>query len=286
MDDPADDITSANTSDTEGDTAPPALVDIGVNLTNKAFRADLAEVLARAHAAGVTRMVVTGTGETESAAAAELAASAPGRLRSTAGVHPHHAKECGTDTLSTLRALAARPEVVAVGECGLDFDRNFSPPEAQMRWFEAQVELAAELGLPLFLHERAASEALLEVLRPRRDRLSAAVVHCFTGTGDELAAYLDLDLHIGITGWICDERRGAHLHELMGRIPLDRLMLETDAPYLVPRTLRPKPKRGRNEPAFLPHVLATVAAAAGRDQVEVAAATTATAERFFALPAA
>lgn len=259
------------------------LIDIGVNLTNSAFRDDLDEVLARARAAGVGRMVVTGTSVAGSAAAADLAASRPGVLYATAGVHPHDAKSCDENTLAALRALAARPEVVAVGECGLDFDRNYSPQPVQRTWFEAQVALAAELGMPLFLHEREAGEELLAVLRRHRDRIPAAVVHCFTGTEALLDAYLALDLHIGITGWICDERRGTHLHGVIGKIPLDRLMIETDAPYLLPRTMRPKPKSRRNEPAFLPHVLDTVAQCLGRPVEEVAAATTATAARFFDL---
>lgn len=259
------------------------LVDIGVNLTSKAFRKDMDEVIARARKAGVTRMVVTGTSPAESERAAELAALMPGTLWATAGVHPHHARDCDAGTLDALRALAARPEVVAIGECGLDYNRNFSPPEAQRQWFEAQVALAAELGLPLFLHEREAAGDLLAILRRHRDRVPAAVVHCFTGSEEALDAYLALDLHIGITGWICDERRGTHLHEIVGKIPRDRLMLETDAPYLVPRTLKPPPRNRRNEPGFLPHVLDTVARCTGRDPAEVAADTTAVATRFFGL---
>jgi TatD DNase family protein len=163
----------------------------------------------------------------------------------------------------------------------LDFNRDFSPRSHQEQWFEAQLELAFALELPLFLHERDAHERFLEILRPYRDRVPAAVVHCFTGTQDELQAYLDLDLHIGITGWICDERRGLHLQELVRSIPLNRLMLETDAPYLTPRTLRPKPKSGRNEPAFLPYVLETVAQAMAKPPEVVADATTQTARQFF-----
>jgi TatD DNase family protein len=261
------------------------LVDIGVNLTNKAFQADLDQVLERARKLGVGRMVVTGTSEHESAAAAHLCSLWPDMLRATAGVHPHHAREAGQDTLDALRALAARPEVVAIGECGLDYDRNYSPPAVQRQWFEAQVALAAELGMPLFLHEREAADDLLAVMRRYRDRVPGAVVHCFTGSEAALDAYLALDLHIGITGWICDERRGLALRDVVsrGKIPRDRLMLETDAPYLLPRTMTPKPKSRRNEPAFLPHVLDMVAQCVGRDPAEIAAETTATAVRFFGL---
>ncbi|MHC4853418.1 MAG: TatD family hydrolase [Planctomycetota bacterium] len=264
-------------------TPAPPLIDIGANLTNKAFRADLEPVLARARAAGVTRMVITGTSLHESECAAEMAAERPDVLCSTAGIHPHNAKICDEGVLERIKELAARPEVRAIGECGLDFNRDFSPRPAQKHWFEEQVKLAGELGMPMFLHEREAADALLEILDRYRGELDRVCVHCFTGEAEALAAYLERGFHIGITGWICDERRGTHLQELVKRIPLERLMLETDSPYLVPRTIHPKPKGRRNEPAFLTYVLETVARCLGRQPAEVAAATTATAERFFDL---
>jgi TatD DNase family protein len=262
---------------------PEPLVDIGANLTDKAFREDHNDVIARAQAVGVERIVLTGTSVGGSHTAAELAHTMPGVLYSTAGVHPHDAKSCDDETIPTLRELAARPQVVAIGECGLDFNRDFSPRPVQREWFAAQVDLAIELSMPLFLHERDACDALLDVLRPRRDRIRAAVVHCFTGTREQLRAYLDLDLHIGITGWICDERRGHHLHDLVGEIPGDRLMIETDAPYLLPRTIRPKPKSRRNEPSYLPYVVDTIASCLGKTPGEVASSTTAVAAKFFGL---
>jgi TatD DNase family protein len=257
------------------------LVDIGANLTNKAFRHDFAEVLARARAAGVGPIVVTGTSVEGSAGAADLAAAHA--LFATAGIHPHHAKDARPESMDELRALLRRPEVVAVGECGLDFNRNFSPAAEQRLCFEAQLRLAAELDKPVFLHERDASADFLAILREHRPSLRGGVVHCFTGTGVDLEAYLGLDLHIGITGWICDERRGLHLRELVGTIPRDRLMIETDAPYLLPRTLAPPPRDRRNEPAFLPAVLTTLAAALGRPAAAVASETTATARAFFGI---
>jgi TatD DNase family protein len=173
--------------------------------------------------------------------------------------------------------------VVAIGECGLDYNRNFSPPDVQRRWFESQVQLACELDMPLFLHERDATSDQVEILKHYRNDFPAAVIHCFTGDADALRAYLDLDLHIGITGWICDERRGHHLHELVKDITLNRLMIETDAPYLMPRTIKPRPKTRRNEPMNLPHVLATIAKCLGKTESEIAAATSATATVFFGL---
>lgn len=260
------------------------IIDIGVNLTNKAFRADLGQVIRAATDAGVVQMVATGTRVEASWAASELARAHPGVVFSTAGVHPHHARDCNDTTIGELRTLGQRPEVVAIGECGLDYDRNFSPPADQRRWFEAQVELAVGLGMPLFLHERDAHGDFVEILGRHRAGVPRAVVHCFTGTAAELDAYLELDLHIGITGWICDERRGLHLREIVARIPPERLMIETDAPYLLPRDITPKPTSRRNEPAFLTHVLRRVAASVGRDQDEVARQSTATARAFFGLP--
>ena len=259
------------------------LVDIGINLGNEAYRHDLDQVIDRAVAAGVTRMVVTGTSVTGSRNATQIAAGRPGALFATAGVHPHDARHWDAEARAAIAALVADPVVVAVGECGLDFNRDFSPRADQERCFEEQVALAAETVMPAFLHERDAHQRLIDILRPWRDRLPRAVLHCFTGTGDELRDYLDLDLHIGITGWICDERRGHHLRELVSLIPEDRLMVETDGPYLLPRDVRPRPPGRRNEPAFLPHILRSVAACRGVSPAALAATTTATASAFFNL---
>ncbi len=259
------------------------LADIGANLTHAAFRDDLDAVLARARDAGITAIIVTGTTLEESRRAAALAQAHPGLLHATAGVHPHHARECGPETIPALRALAAQPGVVALGECGLDFNRNYSPHPQQERWFLAQLELACDLGKPLFLHSRDAHPRFAGILRAHRDRLPRAVAHCFTGEREELRAYLALELYIGITGWICDERRGTHLLDLVREIPRDRLLLETDAPYLTPRDLRPQPKARRNEPAFLPHIARRVAQALGRPAEEIAAETARNARELFAL---
>ena len=261
------------------------LIDIGANLTNSAFRDDLEDVLRRAREAGVARVIVTGTSEAESADALALARSYPETLSATAGVHPHHAKEFGPDTLTTLRSLAGEDPVVALGETGLDFNRNYSPPADQERCFIAQLELAAETGLPVFIHQRDAHPRLLAILKDFRDHLSDAVIHCFTDTRDALWDYLDLDLHIGVTGWICDERRGLELREIVGDIPATRLMVETDAPYLLPRDLTPKPQGRRNEPANLAHILTTVANCRGEPADDLARATTETSRRFFRLGA-
>jgi TatD DNase family protein len=255
------------------------LVDIGANLAHASFRDDLDAVLSRAHAHGVERIIVTGASVEESRRAADIA-DAHG-LYATAGVHPHHARECDDATIPALREMAARPRVVALGECGLDFNRNYSPHPSQEKWFVAQLELAAELGKPLFLHSRDAHPRFAEILRNLR--VGKAVAHCFTGEAAELRAYLDLGLYIGITGWICDERRGRHLVALAREVPQDRLLLETDSPYLTPRDLHPQPKARRNEPAHLPHILRAVARARGETPEALAAATTRNAQAFFGI---
>ncbi len=267
-------------------TSTEPIVDIGSNLGNKAFREDLDDVLRRARAAGVGAIVATGTTVPGSRRAWEIAESAPKdapRLYATAGIHPHHGSTYGPDAIVALRELCARKEVVAVGECGLDFDRNFSPPDAQRACFEGQLELAIELQMPVFLHERSAHADFVAILERHRSRLTKAVVHCFTGTKEILDRYLAMDLHIGLTGWICDERRGQHLVDIVGRIPKHRLMIETDAPYILPRDMKPKPKSGRNEPMYLPHVLRTIARARGEAPEELARSSTATARAFFGI---
>ena len=256
------------------------MIDIGANLSHPSFDEDLADTLERAGAAGLAAIVVTGTSVAGSRRA-QILASNHDQLFATAGVHPHDAAHCDAATIPALRALLAEPKVVAVGECGLDFNRNYSPHPDQEKWFTAQLDLACELDKPLFLHSRDAHPRFAEILSQYGDSLPSAVAHCFTGEAVEMRAYLDLGLYIGITGWICDERRGRHLLELVAEIPADRLMLETDAPYLTPRSLRPQPKSRRNEPAFLPHILDTVAKALGKPAADLARETTQNARRFF-----
>ena len=260
------------------------LIDIGANLTHDSFDADRDDVIHRAHESGINRMILTGASEEGSVEALKLAQTRPGQMFSTAGVHPHHAADYTDDVHRLLSELTQNEEVVAVGECGLDFFRDFSPRDDQRAAFKRQLDIAEETGLPVFLHQRDAHDAFVEILEPRLPKISRAVAHCFTGDEAALRKYIDLGLYIGITGWICDERRGAHLQDIVGLIPGDRLMIETDAPYLLPRSLRPKPATRRNEPAYLREVLRVVAAARGESEEHVAAVTTATAETFFSLP--
>jgi TatD DNase family protein len=263
----------------------PALVDIGINLTHDSYDKDRDAVMVRAAAAGVTQMVVTGASGHSSQKAHELARAHRGRLFATSGVHPHHATDLDATLADTLEHLAREPDVVAVGECGLDYFRDFSPRDVQRAAFARQLEIAARVGKPVFLHQRDAHEDFIAILREHRSALAhGAVAHCFTGTAAELAAYLEMGLAIGITGWINDERRGAHLLPLMREIPAGRLMLETDGPYLLPRDLNPKPASRRNEPAYLPHIARAVARARGESLEQLARTTTDAARRFFGLP--
>lgn len=259
------------------------LIDIGANLAHDSFDEDRDAVLQRADHAGVTRIIVTGSSEQSNRSAVALAEAHPGVLHATAGVHPHHASDYDADSADQIRQLATDGKVVAIGECGLDYFRNFSPRDAQLSAFQSQLDIAAETGLPVFLHQRDAHDDFVEILEPMLPKLSRAVAHCFTGEHESLREYLAMDLYIGVTGWICDERRGAHLHDIVSVVPDDRLMIETDAPYLLPRTIKPKPKTRRNEPMHLVEVLRIVAEARDQSEEHIAGVTTQNAMRFFNL---
>lgn len=256
------------------------LFDIGANLTQEGFRHDLDQVLADASAAGVVNLVVTGASMTGSAEAIDIAEPRD-QLFATAGIHPHHAEQATGANMSKLAELTQHPKVKAVGETGLDYFRNFTPKDQQIASFEQHIQLAIDTGLPMFLHERDAYPDFADMIREHRSNLSELVVHCFTGEEEALDAYLDLDCYIGITGWICDERRGQHLLPLVKKIPSDRLLIETDAPYLLPRTLRPKPKSRRNEPKYLAHICEFIADVLEVDPQHLAEQTWANAARFF-----
>jgi len=257
-------------------------IDIGVNLTGSSFKSDLDKVMQRAQAVGVNQMIVTGTDIEHSKAAIELCKLYPGRLYSTTGVHPHHADDYTPLMLQQLHDLSHYDSVVAIGECGLDFNRNFSTPKNQCDAFESQLELATDTGLPVFLHQRDAHAEFLRVITNGQSETGKLVAHCFTGTVDEVMDYLQLDMYIGITGWICDERRGHDLQQAVKEIPLNRIMLETDAPYLLPRDLTEKPVQSRrNEPCYLPHICEAVARFMEVEVEELEAAALDNTRRFF-----
>ncbi|GLS92301.1 3'-5' ssDNA/RNA exonuclease TatD [Psychromonas marina] len=259
------------------------MIDIGINLTNQRFHEDLELVIENAKLSGVNALMVTGTSIEESQQALALCLQHPDYLYCTAGIHPHDAKTFDDKSLESLRKLAVNKQVKAIGECGLDFNRNFSTPAEQEFSFVQQLELAVELQLPVFMHERDANERFIELLKPYIKQLPNAVLHCFTGSQADLERCLALDLHIGITGWICDERRGGELIDLVKLIPQDRLMIETDGPYLLPRSMRPKPKSSRNEPKYLPYIAQAVANARGESLKQLVQQTEQNSKLFFKL---
>ena len=259
-------------------------IDIGVNLTGSSFRNDLDDVVQRALDVDVSQMIVTGTDLHHSKAALELTRQYPGILMSTAGLHPHHASEFDDNTIVVLRDLCAAEPVVAVGECGLDYNRNYSRPAEQRLAFEAQLQLACELQLPVFLHQRDAHDDFVSMIGEYGSELAGAVAHCFTGPGDEALEYVEMGLYIGITGWICDDRRGSDLQHAVSAIPVERIMLETDAPYLLPRDLEHEPvQKRRNEPCYLPHICETTAKYMGMENRVLAQAALENTRRFFAV---
>ena len=257
------------------------LIDIGLNLMHKSFRNDRMEIIEDAKKVGVTQFIITGTTVNSSQKAAEYASKYPDTLFSTSGVHPHDAKTCNGHTIFELEKISKNDSVVAIGECGLDYNRNFSPQPLQRKWFEAQVELAERLDMPLFLHEREAHEDLVDILKKHENVLEKSVVHCFTGTKAEAEKYVDLGCFIGVTGWICDMRRGRNLQEAVSAIPPEKLMIETDAPFLIPKNFDEKPKKNRNEPKYLPHILNTIALCMGLDSDELARQVSKNTKEFF-----
>lgn len=257
-------------------------IDIGVNFHSSQLRGLGAELIRRATAAGVTQILATGT----SLAASRLAldfACAHEHVWATAGVHPHDAKSWDAATLAALEPLWAHEHVVAVGECGLDYDRMFSPMDAQRRAFEAQIAAAVRTAKPLFLHCRDAFDDFHAMLRDAQAAGAHGVVHCFTGAAAEAEAWLALGFDVGITGWVTDAARGGELRDALRVIPLDRLHLETDAPYLRPKNAGKT--RPYNEPALLPFVARAVAELKGVDVAVVAEHAARNSRRLFGLPA-
>jgi len=257
------------------------LVEIGINLMSRRYNDDREEVVEKAIASGVSKMIITGTNLKNSEHAADFATRYPDILFSTAGIHPHDARHFNSKAIGKLEKILELPQVVAVGECGLDYNRIFSSKEDQETCFKAQLELARKTEKPLFLHERQAHEAFVNIMNDYTDVIPRSVVHCFTGNEQQLKTYVSMGFYIGITGWICDERRGNELQHAVKHIPLDRLLIETDGPFLTPRTLKPRPKNDRNEPAFLPHIVEHLAHYMNVSSEEIATHSTQNAERLF-----
>lgn len=233
--------------------------DIGANLTSSQFQSDLTAVLERAKAAGVQHIGVTGTSLEGSEKALKLAQSHPDFLYATAGIHPHDAKHWNAATGLKIAGLLTHDEVKMAGEMGLDFERNYSTPTEQAHAFSEQLRIASHFDKPLFLHCRGAHHDFLKHLDQRASSLDKVIVHCFTDGPSEAQAYIERGFYIGVTGWVTDSKRGESLRQALQHIPLDRLLIETDAPYLMPLNKPQSQKRDRNEPAFLKYVAEALA---------------------------
>lgn len=257
-------------------------IDIGINLTNKQFYNEHEEIINRALDNGVEQMILTGTSVRGSRESAGIAEDYPEILFSTAGIHPHDAKSFNQQSIPELRNLLKLDHVISVGECGLDFDRDFSPRPIQEKCYKAQLDLAVEVDKPLFLHERSAFKRFNQITDEYLSELPEAVVHCFTGTLDEARIYLDKGFYLGFTGAISDHNRFKHLEDVIRYTPLDRMMIETDAPFMLPKNM-PRMQNRRNEPSFLPYVAQTIAHLKRISISEVADETTETARKFFRL---
>jgi TatD DNase family protein len=243
------------------------IFDSHCHLDDKSFRKDIDNVIKSANDAGIVRMMTIGINDRTSALALSLAQSYDG-IYASVGVHPHDVKNCNESIIRDLINLAKNEKVRAWGEIGLDFNRMYSPRKDQELWFEKQLEIAAELDLPMIFHERDSNGRFLEILKNHAYSALKGVVHCFSGNQDELDQYLSLGLHIGITGILTIKSRGAQLRQLVSGIPTDRLMVETDAPYLVPAP--EKNRIRRNEPAFVKSVLLKLAEVKGESPAVLA----------------
>jgi TatD DNase family protein len=244
------------------DTPSVPLFDSHCHLDDDAFDHDLEAVLHRAEQAGVRHAMVVGITLDSSEKAVRLADRYES-LFASVGVHPHDAKDCSEPVLERLVSFAANPKVKAWGETGLDFNRMYSPKAVQEKWFSRQLDIADRLNLPVILHERDSCGRFLEILKSQVSDGPGGVVHCFTGSREELFGYLDLGFYIGITGIVTMKDRGAALRQMVPLIPENRMLIETDAPYLTPSP--EKNRFRRNEPAFVRSVFTLLSQIRTRD---------------------
>jgi TatD DNase family protein len=242
------------------------LFDSHCHLDDQSFIKDLDQVIVQARQAGVEKIMVVGITQKSCRLAVKLAENNPG-IYASVGIHPHDVKDCTEEVLNDLKKLSQTKKVKAWGETGLDFNRMFSPRALQEKWFVRQIELARELGLPLIFHERDSHGRFSEMLKAHLEPGAKGVVHCFSGNKKELFDYLSLGLYIGITGIVTIESRGAELRKLVTEIPSDRLLIETDAPYLTPAPQKNKTRR--NEPAFVKSVFMKIAEVRKEDPEEL-----------------
>jgi TatD DNase family protein len=255
------------------------LIDSHAHIQGKEYAGEAEAVIARAREAGVEMIVaVGGAGDMSSNSEAVRLAHLFANVYATVGMHPHDAKDVGADELAVLKNLAVDPRVIAVGETGLDYYYSHSPHDVQRRVFGQFIEMARQTQLPIVVHEREAAQDAIELLRREGGGELRGVIHCFTGNYEAACAYLDLGFYLSFTGIITFKNAGA-LREVVGKVPLDRMLVETDSPYLTP-----VPHRGkRNEPAYVRFVAETIAQVKAVAIDEVAAATTANVRALFGI---
>ncbi|KAG7297618.1 hypothetical protein JYU34_018331 [Plutella xylostella] len=282
------------------------VIDIGANLTNKKYSRDLDSVVQRAKDAGVQKIMVTGTSVKNSKEALRLTRLYPGTIYSTAGVHPHDAKSMvEEDMWVELQDIASAPECVAIGECGLNYSKDFSEPHVQRDVFKRQIEIACDLRKPIIVHEKDAQDDVLKILDEYSTRLPPIVIHSFTGTVEQGLKYIEKGFYIGITGFICKDKSDGGIRRLLSErmLPMDQLLVETDSPFMYPNMRASKlpvhvkdslTERSmlfvnryctfqRNEPCALPAVVELVAGLAARRPEDVALATAFNALKLFGL---
>jgi len=258
------------------------LIDIGANLTHPELYNQLDKIVENLKAANIKKVIITSSNLGDTKTALDIINLYPDLFYTTIGFHPHNAKDFSLEDIDKIHEYGKDKKIVAIGECGLDYYREYSTKEQQIYCFEEQLSIAESLKLPLFLHERHAHKDFTKILKSHINKIKNCVVHCFTGTENELKVYLDMGCYIGITGWISDTNRGKHLHDLLEYIPEDRLMIETDAPYLIPHNL-PFKHNGINEPSFLNFVAQTIAECLNKDINVIKEVTYNNTKKFFSI---
>ena len=257
------------------------IADIACNFTSERFDNDLDEVINQAIVNNITKFGLICSRLSDIDKLLEIYNRYSKDMFFTIGVHPHHANEINEEYLKKLKEVINNNNPHAIGETGLDFFRNLSTYEEQIYAFEEQIKIAIDTNKPLFLHQRDSHDDFIKILRKYSSDINKSVVHCFTGTQEQLDDYLELDCYIGVTGWICDAKRNVELRKTIKNIPLERLMIETDCPYLIPKNLDEKPKNNRNEPTYLNHIANEVAALMKKDINDIREKTYKTSLSFF-----
>jgi len=257
------------------------LFDIACNFSSDRFDKDLDDVIQRAKEKKVTKFLVVSASLKDVEKVHQIYLNNKDSCFFTIGVHPHHANEFNLSSSKEMKYLIEKYKPHSVGETGLDFFRNISSYEEQLFAFEEQIKIAIDNNQPLFLHQRDAHADFMKVVKKYKDNIPKAVLHCFTGTQKELDDYLNMGFYIGLTGWICDERRNVDLRKSLINIPVEKLMIETDCPYLIPRNLNDRPKNNRNEPSYLPHIAKEIAGLVKIDVNKFAEVTYANSINFF-----